>query len=52
MQTSRFAISVLLTSGMVIAQTMAVEAQERQGNATTQALQQDGRYLIYMRGIT
>jgi len=32
--------------------TTQIEAQNRQPNAASQAQRQDGRYLVYMRGIT
>ncbi len=52
MRRSRLLVSLVLLSGMAIAETSAVEAQDRQSDASAQTQQPDGRYLIYMRGIT
>ncbi|MBI2481111.1 MAG: hypothetical protein HYV60_21490 [Planctomycetia bacterium] len=52
MQTTHFVLSLLLMGTMAVVVTPSAQAQDRQGDAATQADQPDDRYLIYVRGIT
>ena len=52
MQTIRFVLSLLLVGTMAVVVRPSAHAQDRQADATTQADQQDKRYLVYVRGIT
>ena len=51
MQRSCLVVCLVLLTSIATGVTTAVEAQDRQRDAT-QAPPHDGRYLIYMRGIT